>query len=365
MHKTTAWPLALVYMGLVVYASLYPFAEWRNQGIAPWSFLFSPLPRYWSGFDVAINMVGYAPLGALAALGALRAQRPMPHVLVLATLLCCLLSLCMEGVQSYLPARVASREDWLLNSSGALFGASMALLLERLGIVDRWSRMRARWFVPQARGALVLLAVWPPALLFPASVPFGLGQVWQKVEAALNSYLIDTPFFDWLAVRDSVPEPLLPGAEMLCVALGLLIPCLLGFCVIRGATRRALFALVVMVVGCAVSALSAALSWGPTHAWAWVDLPAQVGMTVALLVALPLALMPWRASAALLLLALGLLLSMLNQAPESPYFAQTLLVWEQGHFIRFHGVTQWLGWLWPYGVLLYVLTAIVRRDGQN
>ena len=72
MHKSAAWPLALLYVGLIVYASLYPFAEWRDQGIAPWTFLAAPLPRYWTGFDVGINMLGYAPLGGLLALGVLR-----------------------------------------------------------------------------------------------------------------------------------------------------------------------------------------------------------------------------------------------------------------------------------------------------
>ena len=33
MHKTAAWPLAILYAGLIVYASLYPFADWRNQDI--------------------------------------------------------------------------------------------------------------------------------------------------------------------------------------------------------------------------------------------------------------------------------------------------------------------------------------------
>ena len=36
MHKSAAWPLAWLYAGLVVYASCYPFADWRDQGIAPW-----------------------------------------------------------------------------------------------------------------------------------------------------------------------------------------------------------------------------------------------------------------------------------------------------------------------------------------
>jgi hypothetical protein len=42
MHKTSAWPLALVYAALMVYASLYPFDGWRDQGIAPWAFLAPP-----------------------------------------------------------------------------------------------------------------------------------------------------------------------------------------------------------------------------------------------------------------------------------------------------------------------------------
>jgi hypothetical protein len=63
-----------------------------------------------------------------------------------------------------------------------------------------------------------------------------------------------------------------------------------------------------------------------------------------------------------LLLALLVQQSVLNQSPESAYFAQTLQTWEQGRFIRFNGLVQWLGWLWPYTVLLY---AISRLTGAN
>jgi (2Fe-2S) ferredoxin len=52
---------------------------------------------------------------------------------------------------------------------------------------------------------------------------------------------------------------------------------------------------------------------------------------------------------------------LLNQAPASAYFAHTLQAWEQGRFIRFHGLAQWLGWLWPYAVLVYVLLRVSRR----
>jgi VanZ family protein len=364
MHKSAAWPLALLYAGLVVYASLYPFADWRDQGIAPWVFLGAPLPRYWTGFDLAINVAGYAPLGGLLALSSLRTGR-VRHAIVVPVLAASVLALVMEMLQSYLPARIPSREDWLLNTFGAALGAVVTIILAKLGAIDRWSQIRARWFVPQSHGGLVLLALWPLALLFPPAVPFGLGQVMERLEEALAAQLVDTPFLEWLPLRETELEPLVPGAEMLCVLLGLLIPCLLGFCVIRARIRRALFVLMAVGVGSAATALSAALSWGPVHAWAWLGSPVQVGMVMALLLALGLTLVPWRASAALLLLSLGIYLSLLNQAPESAYFNQTLHAWEQGRFIRFHGLAQWLGWMWPYATLLYVLSLIWQRDART
>lgn len=364
MHKTAAWPLALMYVGLVVYASLYPFTHWRDPGLAPWAYLLAPFPRYWTGFDVAINVVGYIPLGGLLALSGLRTGR-LRHAVWVPTLCGFLLSLGMEALQTYLPGRVASKEDLALNVLGTFLGAAIALLLERMGGIDRWSRVRARWFVAESRGGIVLLATWPLALLFPAAVPFGLGQVLGRVEQVLAQWLSDTPFLEWLPLDEDALQPLVPGAEMVCVILGLLIPCLLGFCVIRVRLRRIMFVLMTVAVGMAVTGLSAALSWGPAHAWAWLDLPTQLGVAVALALALLLVFAPWRASAALMLLALGVYLSLLNQAPESPYFAETLLAWEQGRFIRFNGLAQWLGWWWPYAALVYVLSQIGRRDAKN
>lgn len=364
MHKTAAWPLALMYVGLVVYASLYPFTPWRDTGVESWAFLLAPLPRYWTGFDVTINVVGYMPLGGLLALSGLRTGR-LRHAVLVPALCCLLLSLGMEALQTYLPVRVASKEDLVLNALGGLLGAASTLLLERLGAIDRWSQVRARWFVPESRGGIVLLATWPLALLFPAAIPFGLGQVLGRLERVLVQWRSETLYLDWFVPREDVLQPLVPGAEMVCVVLGLLIPCLLGFCVVRVRLRRALFVLALVAVGIAVTALSAALSWGPAHAWAWLDLPTQMGVVVALVLALLLVFAPWRASAALMLLALGVYLSLLNQAPENPYFSETLQAWEQGRFIRFNGLAQWLGWLWPYAALAYVLTQIGRRDAKT
>lgn len=362
MHKTSAWPLALIHAALIVFASLFPFDGWRAQGIDPWVFLSAPLPPpYWTGFDVAINVAGYAPLGFLLGLALLRSGHERGAVF-LAALAGVLLSLLMEYLQIYLPRRVPSNLDLLLNAIGALAGAAMAALLERWGAIDRWSDIRKRWFVPDARGALVLLALWPMALLFPAALPFGLGQVLERLELGLEELLDGTPFVEWLPLHDVPLEPLSPGGELLCVMLGLLIPCLLGYCVIPHLGRRALFAITVAAAGVMVTALSAALSWGPAHAWSWMEPPTRAGVWAAMAMAAIALALPRRACAAVLLLVLAWHLGLLNQAPASAYFAQTLQIWEQGRFIRFLGLGQWLGWLWPYAALAYVLFRVSLRD---
>jgi VanZ family protein len=365
-HKSAALPLALAYAALIAYASLYPFADWRDQGIAPWEYLWAPWPKYWTGFDFAVNVVGYVPFGFLWALAVLR-TRPAASVwraVLQAALAGAAVSFAMEMLQSYLPARIPSNVDLGLNTSGALAGALLAAALERVGGVAHWSRTRSQWFVDDARGALVLLALWPPALLFPAAVTFGLGQVFERVEVAIAEWLLDTPFIDWMPLRQFELEPLVPAVELLCVMLGALVPCLLAFLVARSVARRAVLLPLTLLAGIGASALSAALSYGPEHAWAWLGLPVRVGIAAALVAGVLLLAAPRRLCAALLLVSLVVQLSLLNQAPESAYFAQTLATWEQGRFIRFHGLAQWLGWLWPFAVLAYVVVTLSRRSNR-
>ena len=356
MRKTTAWPLAWIYAILIVYASLYPFDNWRVQGIAPWAFLTAPLPKYWTGFDVLSNVLGYAPLGFLLSLAFHRTRRDGPGI-VLATLAATVLSLSMETLQMFLPVRVPSNVDAALNVAGAWMGAVTARTLAWVGLIERWSRFRDRWFVMDADGALVLLAVWPMALLFPVPVAFGLGQVLERLEMVLIDVLQDTPWLEWLPLREVELQPLLPVSEMLCVAIGLCLPCWLAFSVLRQRRQRLIAGGVFLVLGVAASALSAALTYGPSHAWGWVSAEVAVGLGVAVLGAAALVLASARMCLVLALAALVWQLSLLNNASADAYFALTLQTWEQGRFIRFHGLIQWLGWAWPYVTLIY----LVRR----
>lgn len=356
-RKTAAWPLTLVYVALVVYASLYPFDNWRNQGVLPWAYLTQPLPKYWTWFDVTINIAGYAPLGFLGVLTALRTGQGK-YALLPVTMLIVMLSMFLEGLQSYLPSRVASNVDLWLNGLGGLLGGAVAWVLEKVGAIDRWSHFRRTWFIPQARGGLVLLALWPIAVVFPAAVPLGLGQVLERVETALGEALSNTPFLEWLPMRTIELQPLLPGAQLLCVLLGVLIPVLLAYSILHATWHRVIFLIAIQFVSVLVSGISAGLSYGPEHAMAWLTRPVQLGLVGAAVTGVLCLFISARSCIAVLLLALVAQLFMLNLAPASPYFAQTLQTWEQGRFIRFHGVVQWLGWLWPFVAVVYVMERI-------
>jgi VanZ family protein len=359
MRKTAAWPLTLAFIALVVYASLYPFDNWRNQGVLPWAYLTQPLPKYWTWFDVLINIAGYAPLGFLGVLTALRTGRGN-YAVVLVTFLIFLLAMSMESLQSYLPSRVASNVDLVLNAFGGWLGGITAWGLEKLGAIDRWSHFRRTWFVTHARGALVLLALWPVALIFPATVPLGLGQVLERVETALGDAFINTPFLEWVPMRTVELQPLLPGAELLCVLLGALIPMLIAYSVLRNFIQKAIFLIAILAIAIAATTISAGLTYGPEHALAWLTLPVKLGLMGAVAAGLLCLFISARSCMAALLLALVVQLFVLNLAPESTYFAQTLQTWEQGRFIRFHGVVQWLGWLWPFVAIVYVMGRISK-----
>jgi VanZ family protein len=353
--------LALWYVALVVYASLYPFHSWRDQGVPPWDYLWAPWPRYWTLKDVLANLAGYVPLGFLITWAAWRRGARL-WALLAGALLPALLSLGLEAAQSYLPQRVPSNVDWLLNAAGATGGAVLAMALGRLGAIARWSDFRQRVFVQDSRGAMVLLALWPPALLYPSSLPFGLGQAWQRAEVWLAETLVDTPFAAWLPAEPPALNELSALGVAVCVAFSLLAPCLLGYAVLATLRQRIWYWAFFCAGAFGVGGVSAGLTYGTAHAWAWLAPPVVAGGMAAGVLALLCLGLPRRTCAVLMLLALAFSLGLLNQAPDSPYLDQSLQVWEQSRYSHFHGLSQWLGWLWPYLALAYGVALASRRE---
>jgi len=359
-------PLAWAWAALIVYASLFPFDGWRwPPGVPAWQLLRLPWPRYFIPFDITGNLLAYAPLGALVTLAQLRHGGGRGRALASGMLLGLGLSYGMELTQNLLPQRVPSLLDWVLNTAGATAGALLALAAQALGLLRRWQAARDRWLDHGNAGAVALLVLWPVALMFPTPVPLGLGQVGALLRDALSALLVDVhwaqPVSDWLMPTLGAPVSLSPQSAAVAVMLGLLSPCLLVFSAARPGWRRLGLALLVVILAMLATTLSTVLNFGPDHALAWRTPSTLAAMGVALLLALACLWLGPRLAGALALVALTGLVVLVHGAPTDPYFADSLQRWEQGRFVRFHGVAQWLGWVWPYAAMAWLLVRVGRR----
>jgi len=370
-HHSLAWPLLLAYMALVLYASLFPFNDWRwppGQGLL--NLLQLPWPRWTpDAFDVWSNLLGYAPLGALAVLAARRSGWAWRSAVLASVLLGAGLSYATEVTQQFLPGRHPSLKDFALNGAGTALGVAGAAGLYAMGWLGRWHDWRERWFVRDSGGALALLMLWPVALSFPTPVPLGLGQWGDRLRDGLTMLLADVPWAETahslLAAPEAAPVALRPLTEATITALGLLAPCVVAYSVVQPGWRRAVLSLGALLVAMGFMTLSTALNFSPQHALAWMTPFTLPGLGFGLVLACLFAPLPRRLMAGVGLVALTGLAAAVAQAPDDPYFAQSLQAWEQGRFVRFHGVAQWLGWLWPYAAMAWLLARLAARPQRD
>lgn len=358
--------LLAAWLALIVYASWFPFSGWHWPVGEAWALLRLPWPSRHSTFDVVSNALGYLPLGLLLVLAMKRRQQRGVAAVRDATLLCALLSYLLEVGQHLLPQRVPSSLDWLLNTAGALGGALLGLGLGRTQAIAWVHRTGEAWFAQRSRSGLALLALWPVALLFPTPVALGLGQVWDRARdtlaAALEGLSVAAPLAGWLETGPPLEARLSPAAELAAVALGLLGPCLVTYSMARPGLRRLWMALGAAALGFGITTLSTALNFGPQHALAWCTASSLGGVGLGLALAVLLLGSGRRTAAALGLVVVTAGVGLVAQAPSDPYFAASLHGWEQGRFIRFHGMAQWIGWWWPYVATLWLLRQVAGRE---
>jgi VanZ family protein len=353
-------------VAVIVYASLYPFAGWRwPPGHELLPLMKLPWPKYYPRFDIWSNLLGYLPLGLMLYIAGRRAGWRPGLAFGAALAGGALLSFTMEVTQNFVPERVPSLLDLSLNSAGAGLGAALAALLDARGQLDRLQALRDRWFTGGSAGARVLLLLWPLALLFPAPVPLGVGQVLPALQElaarAVDGTALEEVLEPWLsAPPDSTPLSLL--AEWATITLGLLAPCLLAHAALRPGWRRLVVVAVLGAVGFAATTLSTALNFGPQHATAWLTPATLPALAAGLVLAAATAWMGRRLSAALALVAFTALVALVSRAPADAYFAESLQGWQQGRFIRFHGLAQWVGWLWPYAAMGWLLARFAAHE---
>jgi VanZ family protein len=362
-ERSSAWPLVWLYGLLLAYASLYPFEGWRWPAAATWQELLRlSWPPWRNRFDEWSNLLGYAPFG-LFLYAAVRAGWAGPWLSTLVAVLGgALLSYSMELVQHFIPGRFPSLRDVSNNTLGAALGALLGSAWYALDRRSRGKRWHQRWLLPASGASWVLLALWPAGLLFPTPYPLGLGVTGWLDD--LRELLAAAPA--WLAqgaLAQALSQPFLPAwaadnLEAWVLATGLAAPCALAGMITRPGWQRGLLAPAIAGVAVAVMTLSTALNFGPDHALAWMTRLHVQALVAAVLVCAALCLLGPRWCAALALLALLAQWLLLAEAPQDPYYAASLQGWDQGRFIRFHGLAQLIGWVWPYLAAVWVLMHI-------
>jgi VanZ family protein len=332
---------------LVVYASLYPFEGWRTVGLSPFAYLNAPWPRYVTVFDVVVNLAGYVPYGFLAV-AAMRPRIRGLAAFVLAVASAAVLSALLEAAQSYLPARFASNLDLICNAAGAALGAVLFVACAPFVAEGPLERLRARAFLPGAEidFGLVLVALWLFMQLNPAALLFGAGD--------LRDYL--TPW-EGRARRPEFfvsIEAFTTAANLVAVGL------LLSVLVAPGWPARKMFGgLVVAALGVKIAAF--AILMRAENVAVFLTYGGQIGLAVGIAGALAAVALP---SAVRLALAAVLLMAatvLINLTPPNPYLADTLKVWQQGHFLNFNGLTRLVSALWPFAALGYLMFLATRR----
>lgn len=342
-----------VYIALVVYASLFPFAGWRDPQISAFAFLGAAWPRYVTAFDVFANVLGYLPLGLLCALAGYPHLRGRSALLAGAPL-GALLSLGLEAAQSFLPTRFASNVDLLCNTAGALLGAALGaryapLILAEDGLFKRWRREMFR-AGHQADVGLVLVGLWLFTQLNPAMLLFGAGDLRDLFAATAGPAYPPHLFV--------IIETLTAAANLLAVAV------LFADIAASGRPLRRAFVLLV-IVALAVKTAAFAIVMSAHNVLAWLTPGAQLGLALGFAAALAALALPHGERLALAAMLLMASTVFVNLAPPNPYLADTLKVWQQGHFLNFNGLTRLVSSSWPFAALGYLILLASRRADQR
>ncbi|HZW11729.1 MAG TPA: VanZ family protein [Noviherbaspirillum sp.] len=351
----------LMYAFLIVYASLYPFSNWNDIGLAPWAFILMPMPHYWTGFDVATNVVGYLPFGALIVFALYPNVRGLPAVLV-AIAGGAMVSGMMEAIQTFLPNRVSSNLDFLTNVAGTGIGAVAGWLFSPIFLEQsRLLQLRRDWFIPEAGRGLIVLALWPLAQIYPQGYLFGHGQFMPVLSQWLSDWL-ETPV-DLVAILSegmhlTVQEYWL--AETMITAFGLTGALLTLSCLLRKHAPKAMLLLALLAAAVTVKLMANALLFTPANAFAWWTPGAKGGVLIGVMMVGGLAYAPPAAQRRLAATALLVSFIVINLVPSNPYFVATLQAWIQGKFLNFNGAAHFLSVFWPFFALWFLLHPVHR-----
>ncbi len=341
----------ILYVLVIVYASLNPFIGWH----APESFTLFSWPRYITTFDVALNVLAYAPLGALiAAIWRRHMGRKGEAVLAawawgVAVAAASALSGALELLQSMLPGRVSSPLDWLANTGGATLGATLVSIAPGRAALLRIEYWRYRWFAAgtHTEWGLLLLALWWFAQLNPAIPFFEAGNV------------INAP-----APGERVPsyDPLYLLPQATGIAFNVCGFALMISLVLATAHRVWLTVALVLLLGFVAKVSMAALMLKAPQLIAWMGPATVIGLTSGIVLSTFFLSWRyrWRTLAATLFVFAGGVMAKMSSVYGA--FGETLRLfdWPYGHLVNFTSVTSWIHEVWPLAAFIFLAVVFVK-----
>jgi glycopeptide antibiotics resistance protein len=125
--------LYLIYLFLLVYASLVPFdffseVNFDNEFYSFWNHWPFNINSRISGSDVLSNLILYIPLGFLITLEKILNNNKKFISFLFAFLFCSTISFCVEIIQMFSQFRISSVSDWFFNSLSGGVGSFAAML---------------------------------------------------------------------------------------------------------------------------------------------------------------------------------------------------------------------------------------------
>lgn len=348
-----AMPLAramsLSYALLIIYVSLNPFDFDFKNGITAWAWVDAPLPRFFTVFDVSVNILAYIPFGFLLVFAAYPRWRNFV-ALGLAVGLSAGLAFSVEALQSWLPTRVPSQMDWWANVLGGLLGGLLAIPLGPQWLSGSAIHRRFDQWFGLNWGACAIFILFPWSQIYPQSSWLGTG-VWGH--AIFGSIDWGTTVVNHIAQETLITALCWLGVALL-ISLGLRV---------KAPQWRILNGLLIFTV--AIKTLFTTLQFGAEFGLIWFTAGALWGMVLATI------LLRWALKLSQTVkfwLALSCLISAtiaINILPDNPYFILTLRHWYQGRLLHFNELMQWVSVVWLPVALIWMIRNFTEFKSQH
>lgn len=283
--------------------------------------------------DILTNVLAYVPLGLLLCLW-LQRRGAKVAALVLATLLGTVVSLSVEWVQAYLPARVTSLIDFGTNIFGTFLGALLARLVDPESAFGKLLHdLKSGWFKPGALTNMGLIAIvlWALSQTSPFVPSLDLGNLKQGL----------VPIADWIRGSSGFKF-----GQAAVYALNIVALCLLARTL--GHVRKPVLMLFWLFAG-------AVLVYKVPVVGRQLSPEALAGWFVALLVVVPFLALAGAGAAlvAMLLLVAGFSVAELQTDPVAPHYAFNSVPF-LGQMETINGLGDILENIWPFLALGYL-----------